>query len=189
MPELPPFAANPQDLFELPVEDLGRLLLNHFIAAQAEKLNIPSDQIPERFVEMVRRYVLTLEANTAGDAAVEKALHKAALGDFSAAGAIIRQHQINGAIFVKLQNFRKTEIERRAKARRAGGQAAAELRLETVGPRHDRIRKQGAALLQSGTSPRDLAGILAKQFNFTPRQIRKILGQKKSGTELMRDST
>jgi hypothetical protein len=154
------------------------LLLNHFIAAQAEKLNIPRDRLPEGFAEMVRQYVLTLEASTAGNTAVEKALHKAALGDFSAAGTIIRQHQINGVMFVKLENFRKTEIERLAKARRAGGQAAAELRRETTGPLHERIRKQGEALLRSGRKQRDLAGILAKQFNITPRQIRKILEQK-----------
>jgi len=77
--------------------ELGGLLLGYFIAAQADMLDIPIDQIPEEFAERVRQHVLTLESDTAANAAVEKALHKAASGDFETAGRLLREHMWSGA--------------------------------------------------------------------------------------------
>lgn len=81
--------------------ELGTLLLEYFIAAQADMLSIPVDQIPEEFVERVRQHVLTLESDTATNAAVEKALHKAASGDFETAGRLLREHMLSGAVALK----------------------------------------------------------------------------------------
>lgn len=75
--------------------DLGGLLLGLFITAQAEDLGIPIDQISEEFGERVRVYVSTLETEDARITSVEKALHKAASGDFESAGRLIRQHLLN----------------------------------------------------------------------------------------------
>ncbi|MBS0323745.1 MAG: hypothetical protein JSR19_07830 [Proteobacteria bacterium] len=94
---LPPFP----DIKEQSDYELGGLLLGYFIAAQADDLGIPRDQIPDEFAERVRAHVLTLETATAKNAAVEKALHKAAGGDFEAAGKLLREHMIAGAVALK----------------------------------------------------------------------------------------
>lgn len=92
---LPPF---PEDALELPDSDLGALLLGWFIAAQADDLGIPADQIPEDFGDQVRQHVLTLEAENAKNAALEKALHKAANGNFEGAGRFLRELMQDGAL-------------------------------------------------------------------------------------------
>lgn len=68
----------PTDALSLDDREVGALLLGWFVAAQAEDLGIPVDQISEEFAERVRRHVLTLEAETARNAALDKALHEAA---------------------------------------------------------------------------------------------------------------
>lgn len=81
--------------------DLGGYLLGYFIATQADDLGIAIDHISEEFSERVRQHVLTLESETAKDAAVEKALHKAASGNFEKAGKLFREYLIAGAVAVK----------------------------------------------------------------------------------------
>jgi len=95
---MPPF---PEDALELPDYDLGGLLLAWFVMAQAEDVGLPIDRIPEEFAERVRQYVLTIETVTAKNAAVEKALHKAASGDFEAAGKFLREHMLSCAVALK----------------------------------------------------------------------------------------
>lgn len=95
---MPPLPAN---MLEMSDYELGGLLLGWFIAVQADDLGIPFeriDQIPESFAERVRQFVLTIETDTAKNAAVEKALHKAASGDFESAGKFLREHMTNGAM-------------------------------------------------------------------------------------------
>lgn len=94
---LPPFP----NIKGLSDYDAGALLLGYFIAEQADMLGIPPNQIPEEFAEKVRQHVMTLEAATAKVAAVEKALHKAASGDFETAGRLLREHMVGGAIAMR----------------------------------------------------------------------------------------
>lgn len=94
---LPPFP----DPREQSDHELGALLLGYFIAAQADDLGIPLNQIPEEFAERVRQHVLTLETATAKNAAVEKALHKAASGDFDTAGKLLREYFDTEAVVLK----------------------------------------------------------------------------------------
>jgi len=112
--DLPEF---PTDALDLPNDELGALLLGYFIAAQAYDLGIPPDQIPEEFAEQVRQRVLTLETALAGNAALEKALHKAAGGDFETAGRLFREHMLSGATALK---FIPIGIKKSAQAKSFG---------------------------------------------------------------------
>lgn len=89
---LKPFIESLEDLQKTSDEDLGAKLLAYAIADEASKAGIPLDQIPEQFAERVRQHALTAEANTARNAAVEKALRKAASGDSETAGRLLREH-------------------------------------------------------------------------------------------------
>lgn len=75
---------------------LGLFVLGLFVIDQASVQGIPDDQITEEFAEQVRQHVLTLEASSAKDVALEKALHKAANGDFIAAGKLLRELLLQG---------------------------------------------------------------------------------------------
>ena len=172
---LPPFDIAHLDL---PDDQLCVRFYALWAVAQAEKLGIPQDRLTPEIAERLRVIALGLNTDSARYAPLEKAMRLAALGELFRAGKLFRELMYEDAVHIKLQNFRRTEVERLAKARKAGGHAAAELRRETTGPLHERIRRRGEALLLSGKKQRDLAGILAKQFNITTRQIRKILEQK-----------
>jgi hypothetical protein len=87
----------PADALEHSDYELGGLLLAWWVMAESHNAGLPTDNIPEEFAERVRQRVLTLETQTAKDAPVEKALHKAAGGDFNAAGKILREHLKRGA--------------------------------------------------------------------------------------------
>jgi hypothetical protein len=95
---LPPF---PSDALDLSDYDLGGLLIGWFVMTQAYDLDLPIDHIPDEFAERVRQYVLTQEAETAKNAAIEKALHKAASGDFESAGRFLREYLKCGAVSLK----------------------------------------------------------------------------------------
>ena len=91
VPPLPP------DALDRPDYELGVLLLELFIKDRADHAGIPIDQIPFGFAERELQHVLTAESRTARNAAVEKALHKAAQGDFEFAGRLLREHMKAGA--------------------------------------------------------------------------------------------
>ena len=115
---LPPF---PADALERSDSELGRLLLGWFIGAQADALGIPVNRIPHKFGELVVQYVLTIETATANNAAVEKALHKAASGDFEAAGKFLRDHMSACAVALK---FIPIGIKKSAQAAKFGREGA-----------------------------------------------------------------
>ena len=94
LPESPVFKLHLAD------DDLGKYLLGYYIAAQAADLDIPADQIMQDFAEQVRQHVLTLESQTASNAALEKALHKAAGGDFETAGRLFRELVDHGVLHI-----------------------------------------------------------------------------------------
>lgn len=82
-------------------DQLGKVLLTCFVAVQADDCGIPISAIPEDFIERVRQHVLAREAQTAQTAAVEKALHKAARGEFEVAGKLLREHMWASAAALK----------------------------------------------------------------------------------------
>jgi hypothetical protein len=56
-----------------------------------------------------------------------------------------------------------------------GGQTTAQQKKIELEDRNSRIKKQSIKLLTQGKEQRSIAGILAKQHNLSPRQIRNIL--------------
>jgi hypothetical protein len=77
-------------------EDLGRHLWDVYLRAWRAETHCYAPT--EAIAEQIRRFVLALEADDPANNSVEKALHKAAIGDFSAAGRSIRHHMMDKGI-------------------------------------------------------------------------------------------
>ncbi len=165
---IPPFPENALDNSDY---ELGGLLLGWFIMVQADDLGLPVDQIPEEFAERVRQYVLTIETSSAKNAAVEKALHKAASGDFEAAGKFLREHMIDGAISMK---FIPIGINKSAQATKFGREGA---KLNKEEGEFNRMKVLNAAkeILAKRTrkpSLRELASLIEKQTGVSFNTVR-----------------
>lgn len=91
--------------------EVGRLLLGLFIHEQATELGVPTDPIPPEFSARVVEKLPSLEAQSANNSAVEKALHKAASGDFEFAGRLIREHLLSGAEAIKFVPIGKERLK------------------------------------------------------------------------------
>lgn len=75
-------AVTPEALAELTNSDLGRELLISYIHAEVEAEGIAAHEYDATDVERIRQMILRAETNFARNAALEKALHKAAIGDY-----------------------------------------------------------------------------------------------------------
>ena len=102
--------------------ELGSILIAHFIGAQAEHRGIPLDQVTEEFADQVLQVVLTQEVGTAQNAAIEKALHKAATREYESAGRILRQHMVNNAVAVKFVPIGIKKLKQAAEFGRRGAE-------------------------------------------------------------------
>ena len=61
------------------------------------QLGVQEQDISETLATKIVENISFAEASAAADAAVEKAIHKAAKGDFQTVGKLIREHLQNGA--------------------------------------------------------------------------------------------
>lgn len=166
---LPPFP-DPREYSDY---DLGGLLLGYFIAAQADDLGIPPDQIPEEFAERVRQHVLTLETQAARNAAVEKALHKAASGDFETAGRILREYMLTSAVALK---FIPIGINKFEQASRFGREGAKSNKAEGA-TNESSVLKAAKEILKewsraSPPSDRHLAQLIEKETGIPKNTVR-----------------
>ena len=165
---LPPF---PADALDLPDYNLGALLLGYFIMVQAHDLGFPIDQIPDEFAERVRQYVLTIETETASNAAVEKALHKAASGDVEAAGKFLREHMNDGAVAMK---FIPIGISKSAQAKEFGRKGAEGNKKEGEGNRQTVL--DAAKIILAGRtrepSERELAKLIETKTGIPQNTVR-----------------
>ncbi len=98
-----------------PDDALGKILLELFIREEAHNLGIPT--------EIVVEHVKSSETNSAENAAVQIALHKAANGDFENAGRFIREHLIKGAEAIK---FIPIGINKSKQAKEYGSRGATQ---------------------------------------------------------------
>ena len=64
------------------------------------------------------------------------------------------------------------------KGQSKGGKKGGEAKAESVKEKHEAIRQHAEQLEKQGKSPRELAGILGKIYNYTPQHIRRILQKK-----------
>ena len=166
---LPPLADILLRALSGPDDELGKLLLPLFIHSQAQDLGIPADQISEDFVERVVEYVKTLEASTASKAAIEKALHKAAGGDYQAAGKFLREWLTSGAETIALEKIARRYvpigIRKSDQAKEFGSRGAASNR-EIGRANQQKILATAKEILDGRTrkpTDRDLAGRVAKK--------------------------
>jgi hypothetical protein len=174
--DFPPF---PADWPSYSDYELGGTLLTWFIGQQAAELGIAPSEITQEFAEQVRQRILTLETSTARSAPVQIALHKAASGDFWTAGKLIREYLEEGAIAMARLRFVAAELARRHLGRRKGGQSTGQIRSERAAKEHEVICARKDELIARGTERRDIAGILAREFGKSARQIRTILKKKR----------
>ena len=116
LPEFP----TKDDLLNLSDERLGARLLVVWIATEAETLRI--DPNAPGFADTVRANLLAKEALSHETAAVEKALHKAACGDFEAAGKLLRGYMYAGAEALKFIPIGKSKFTQAVKFRRKGAE-------------------------------------------------------------------
>lgn len=116
----------PAHALELCDRDLGALLLGHYILVQALHIGCPTDPIPPEFAQWVIERILKLEAQTASNAALEKALHKAGIGEFETAGRLMRQHLLQGAQVEKFLPMGKKRWEQTKEFGRRGAQGNKE---------------------------------------------------------------
>jgi hypothetical protein len=174
MEDFPPF---PVEYLDLPDDELGELLLGWFVVHFAESRGLFPD-IPSEFSGAVLSQLKFTNARPE-NAAVEKALHKAADGDFETAGKTIRYYYENGAHHMAAVRIAHEEREKRLKGPRKGGAARKALAASENLERDKKILEQYYQLIGSGRNPREGPAILARRFELSPARIRQILKEKR----------
>ncbi len=146
--------------------ELGEFLLKCYIMEQARSAGLPPDNIPDEFVELVWQNVLTLEVSTAKAAAFEKAIHKAANGDFCAAGRLIREHIKSGA---EAEKYIPIGIKKSKQATEFGRRGSETSKRQGAENRQ-RVLDAAKDILSRRTRPpssnRDWARLIAKEPGF-----------------------
>jgi len=178
--QLPPF---PADALELSDYELGGLLLAWAIGSKAEQLGLPVDEVPEKFAGLIREHIPASEATTAKNAAVEKALHKAAGGDFETAGKLIREHLIHGSIEMM---FLPIGIKRWEQVKDFGQRGAEEAKQTGARNRAD-VLKSAIKILEARTkriSTRQLSEQIEKDIGMPKNTVRGHLQKLKKEKQL-----
>ena len=111
---LPPIST---ECFDLPDEDLGRLLLGYFIAANAEPAGFDYLNIPRQYAERITQLARDLPDDHCGadNDSLLLAVRLATHGDFGAAGKKLKTHTKRGAEFMAAMDI-VSNLERDAKA-------------------------------------------------------------------------
>ena len=92
--KIPPLSA--EDL-NRPDDELGKLLLGWYVFAEAEKRGTRPDEVSEEFTRHVISLVPQIEATAARLTTIEKVLRKAAAGEFTTAGRLLKEHMLDSA--------------------------------------------------------------------------------------------
>ncbi len=139
----------PEALAELTNSDLGRELLISYIHAEVEAEGIAAHEYDATDVERIRQMILRAETNFARNAALEKALHKAAIGDYETGGRLFREWYTTAAI---AERFLPIGIERSAQQREFG-RPAAEASAKVGAENRARVKDARDAILSARTRP------------------------------------
>lgn len=166
------------DDLRLPDDELGRLFLNICIAAEAENHGLPADSIPEEFSNRMISLFREIEAEHAKHTTVEKVLHKAATGDDSTAGRLLKEHMSAGAENMANANLLIQQVQIRLKGPRAGGAKTKKIKEEENAPRNAKIRSNAESLRKSGVDERLIRSKLADRHSLSKKQIGRILKEK-----------
>jgi hypothetical protein len=167
-------------------DELGALLLGIFIQTQAQALGIPTDKISDAFGEIVVERVKTLQANSAGLTALEKALHFAAEGNFETSGRFLREHMMDGAKRVNLEKLAKTYVPigiRKVEQSREFGQRGGAEKREEGRTNRDNVLAAARSIIENRKSSRrpsvrELTPAIARTTNLSESTVRRHLTKK-----------
>lgn len=158
---------------DLPDAELGKLLLGITIAAEAKATGLSFDEISEEHKKHIIEKIKRSEATKAENSTFQIALHKAAAGDPTTAGRLIREHMIAGARNMAARKELRIATHTRLKGPRRGGAKTAHITKALTTNRNKKIREDGLALDASG-NPRETNSKLASRFGLSSGQIRRI---------------
>ena len=128
---------------ELPDDELGKLLLGLVIAAEAEARGVPFEQVTEKAAVKVVEAAKRSEATKAINSTIEKAIHKAAAGDFATAGRLLKEHMKDRALFMAALDEAVTgRRKNRDYGRRSSGDGLTESINEIVKRAHGNISEK-----------------------------------------------
>jgi hypothetical protein len=168
--------SEPRQLVETPDDELGKTLLTCFLVEQAAAVGIDADRITPEFAERVRRHILTLETDQPQNAALEKALHKAASGEFVLAGGMLKKILLGGAITLR---FLPIGIKRSAQAAEFG-RAGADSNKQWGKDNEDTVLAAAREIISGRTRPlsgRQLAALVAKKTGMPLGTVRTHVGR------------
>ena len=180
---LPSLANILLDALSGPDDELGKLLLGIFIQVQAQDLGIPTDQIPDDFGEKVVEHVKTQKAGSAREAALEKALHFAAEGDFKTSGRFLREHMVGGANSIAIADLARryvpTGIRKLEQAREFGDRGGSINRREGLENRQAVLAVAGEIIRNRKNTRRptvrQLAPDIARETKLSESTVRRHL--------------
>lgn len=171
-------------LAELTNADLGRELLISYIHAEVEAEGIAAHEYDATDVERIRQMILRAETNFARNAALEKALHKAAIGDYETGGRLFREWYATAAI---AERFLPIGVNRSAQ-QRDFGRKGAEASKEEGAENQARVKKARDDILSARTLPitdRKLAMEIEKVTKIKKDTVRGHLARLKKGEKIL----
>ena len=162
-----------------PDYDIGGLLLAQFIAAEYDARGISSGLIDLEVAANIVDRVQYAESIDIKNTNVEKALRKAAAGDFEEAGRVIRHHMLREAEIEITRQQLVTLIEIRLKGQRRGGAQTAAATKKRNADRDQRVIQYISKLLEEGHDPRYLNSKAARYFRLHRTTISRIRAKNK----------
>lgn len=163
----------PEDL-QLPDEEMGIRLLSLFMVGEAKNQGIPPDEIGDDFAVWVIERLPDIETDRHDLSTIEKALRKAASGETSLAGRLLRDHVVNNAINAATVNRLVTEMQNKLRGPKAGGKKTAQITKAKKADRNQKICTEVVELKNSGHAPSSINSKLAQRFGLSAGQIRRI---------------
>ena len=113
---------------DLPDAELGKLLLGITITAEAKATGLSFDEISEEHKMHIIEKIKRTEATNAKNSTFQIALHKAAAGDPTTAGRLIREHMIASARNMATREKLRIVTHTRLKGQSLSSRARTELR-------------------------------------------------------------
>ena len=174
---IPPLSA---DDLEKPDSELGRHFGDLFIFAEAANRGMGLDSIPEGFGASLLPALASIEADNARLAPVALALRKYVVGDFEAAGRLIREYLTDGAENLAIAKKFIEQSEKFQKGPKRGGASTKAKRQAWKEYSDRRIMSEVKKLEDAGRDDREIAGIVARKLGFSDRHIRRVRKENKA---------
>jgi len=165
------------DDLNLPSDELGRLFLDICIAAEAENQGLPTNPVPEGFSRRITALYREIKPGHAKHSTVAIVLQMAADEDYGVAGQFLKEHMGDSAVNIAKENLLVQQVQIRLKGPRAGGAKTKDIIQTDNADRNRRICSANDQLLKTSENPRSIPGILAKRFELSAKQIKRIIKQ------------